>query len=160
MEREAYDRDKVHECLTVHLEDKLEAARLEQAAAGSPQDRGRSVEEERAMALDRYQHRIWQLKDRLSCQVYGPHTEGLVDEFITKFGLGVAKSSKEYVWVLRKVLQTEIRFYAILMQRISADNGDECIYQRKMAKEGRETTSCASNPKAACPNPGPVPSTE
>ena len=160
MENEAYDRDRVHECLNKHLQDKLEAAWAEQAKAGNPEDRGRTAEEERAMALDRYQHRIWQLKDRLSCQVYGPHTEGLVDDFMTKFGFDVDKSSKGYVWVLRKVLQTEIRFYSILMQHMSANNADECLFERKVPQRDPDPTSSASSPKAAAPNPGLSSSTE
>lgn len=160
MENEAYARDRVHECLSKHLQDKLEAACTEQAKAGNPQNRGRTAEEERAIALDRYQHRIWQLKDRLSCQVYGPHTEGLVDDFMTKFGLEMDKSSKDYVWVLRKVLQTEIRFYSILMQRMSANNGDEFLFERKVPQKDLDPTSSASSPKAAFPIPGLSSSTE
>ena len=160
MENASYDRDKVHECLKIHLEDKLETVRAEQKAAGSPHDRGRTAEEERAMALDRYQHRIWQLKDRLSCQMYGPHTHGLVDEFMTKFGLQADRSSKEYVWILRKVLQTEIRFYTLLMQRINEGNGDECLFERKMAQGVNDATSSASGQKATSPNPGLATSVE
>ena len=160
MENEAYDRDRVHECLNKHLQDKLEAAWAELAMAGNPEDRGRTAEEETAMALDRYQHRIWQLKDRLSCQVYGPHTEGLVDDFMTKFGFEMDKSSKDYVWVLRKVLQTEIRFYSILMQRMSANNGDEFLFERKVPQKNPDPTSSASSLKAASPNPGLSSSTE
>ena len=38
----------------------------------------------------------------------------------------------KYVWILRKVLQTEILFYTILMQRMKMDHGQECLFQRKV----------------------------
>jgi hypothetical protein len=132
MHNTAYDRDQVHEYLNMYLQDRLESIQVAADQAGNPEDRGRTAEEERAITLDRYQHRIWQLKDRLSCQVYGPHTEGMVDAFMARFGILAPKTSREYVWILRKVLQTEIRLYTILMQRMSIDHGQESLFQRKV----------------------------
>ena len=133
MYNKAYDRDQVHEYLNMYLQDRLDSIQAAADKDGQLESRGRSAsEEERAMALDRYQHRIWQLKDRLSCQVYGPHTQGMVDEFMARFGISAPKSSREYIWILRKVLQTEIRLYTILMQRMSVDNDQECLFQRKV----------------------------
>ncbi|MFW5970721.1 MAG: hypothetical protein ACOCQT_01345 [Desulfovermiculus sp.] len=159
MENASFDRDLVHEYLNLYLQDKLESAQ-NQGGFGRNAQSGRTVEEEVAMALDRYQHRIWQLKDRLSCQVYGPHTEGLVDEFIVRYGLQVSKSSKEYLWILRKVLQTEIRFYTLLMQRLSSENGDECLFQRKVPGTDPGSTSAASSRTATSPNPDSASSSE
>jgi len=135
MENRVYDRDKIQECLQMHLQDKLESA----WAGGIPGGGGRISETDRAMALDRYQHRIWQLKDRLSCQVYGPHTQGLVDEFMHKFDIQADRSSKEYLWIVRMVLQTEIRYYTILMQGLNAENDEECLFQRKVSGRQEKT---------------------
>lgn len=159
MENSSFDRDQVHEYLNLYLQDKLEGAQ-NQEIFGQNADSGRTLEEEVAIALDRYQHRIWQLKDRLSCQVYGPHTEGLVDEFMARYGLRISKSSKEYIWILRKVLQTEIRFYTLLMQRLSSENGDECLFQRKVPGTESRSTSAASSRKATSPNPDSASSSE
>lgn len=135
MENRAYDRDKIQEYLQMHLQGKLESA----WAGGIPGGGGRISETDRAMALDRYQHRIWQLKDRLSCQVYGPHTKGLVDEFMHKFDIQADRSSKEYLWIVRMVLQTEIRYYTILMQALNAENDEECLFQRKVSGRQEKT---------------------
>jgi|UPI00048050E9 hypothetical protein len=136
MQGGGYDREQLQTCLNTYLQDRLDSfhqAQAEDRAAG-----GRTAEEERSMAMDRYQHRIWQLKDRLSCQVYGPHTESLVDGFISRFGISVSKPSQEYLWILRKVLQTEIRLYTILMHRLSSENGEQFLFQRKVPGKGPE----------------------
>ena len=130
MDNKDHDRERVNECLNIYLQDRLKSFQTDRHDLGTP-GTGKTAQEERAVALDRYQHRIWQLKDRLSCQVYGPHTEGLVDAFMTRFDLWAEKSSREYLWILRKVLQTEIRLYTILMQRLGAEGDEQCLFERK-----------------------------
>ena len=127
MKASPIDQERIQEFLGHYLREKLDAV---PAQSGGGLASGQEAGEDQTLdqvqvnrALDRYQHRIWQLKDRLSCEVYGPHTEGLVDTFLMRYGLSVPKHSKEYLWILRKVLQNEIRFYTLLMQRISGNHG-------------------------------------
>lgn len=72
-------------------------------------------------AMDVYQHRIWQLKDRLSCEVYGPSSQAMTDEILLKCNLKVDRNSQDYIRVLRKVLMTEIEYYSVLMEREKGD---------------------------------------
>jgi hypothetical protein len=66
-----------------------------------------------------YQHRIWQLKDRLSCKVFGPDSESMTDNFLHNHNINIQRHSKEYYVIMRMVLTNEIKFFSYLKERLS-----------------------------------------
>jgi hypothetical protein len=72
---------------------------------------------------ERYQYKIWQLKDRLSYGFFGPDSESLADDFIQQFKISVEKGSVEYYEILREVLNTEIEYYSFLLQQTGEVDG-------------------------------------
>ncbi len=129
------DFDAVQKCLDQNLIERLDEDRWRRKNDGANANSPEHGEENPAVAtsgltnhlkriskqMDIYQHRIWQLKDRLSCEIYGPSSQSMTDELLVKCNLDVDKNSKDYIRVLRKVLMTEIEYYSVLMEREKGD---------------------------------------
>ncbi len=91
--------------------------------------------------MDVYQHRIWQLKDRLSCEIYGPSSQAMTDELMDRCNLKVDRNSQDYIRVLRTVLMTEIEYYSVLMEREKGDPDYESqtvLRARSQAKDRQQ----------------------
>ena len=71
---------------------------------------------------NRLQHRIYQLRDRLSHEIFGRDSESLADAFIARFDLPIEKRSPEYYQILRRVLRLEIEYHSALMERLSGNH--------------------------------------
>jgi len=151
----ALDIAAVYECLNRHLVERLDEDRQRRkegcAGSESPEECAGNPGVATAgltnhlkkisHAMDVYQHRIWQLKDRLSCEVYGPSSQAMTDELLLKCNLKVNRNSQDYIRVLRKVLMTEIEYYNVLMEREKGDPDFESqtvLRARRDIKGGRQ----------------------
>ncbi|HMB32110.1 MAG TPA: hypothetical protein VKN82_09825 [Desulfohalobiaceae bacterium] len=88
---------------------------------------------------EKYQYRIWQLKDRLSYGFFGPDSESLADDFIDNFNILVEKGSNDYYQVLREVLNTEIQFYSFLLQQSGAKDDSISAYYQKLLNSSKDS---------------------
>lgn len=91
--------------------------------------------------LERYQYAIWRMKDRLSYGFFGSSSEKLADDFLSRFGIEVDKHSEEYYSILRRVLQTEMDCYSILMQQERESPEMILDYYRKMLTGRKKPSS-------------------
>ncbi len=146
----AIDSKFLNDCLEKYLQDKLEqhfqtldqekkdpeAETTNRSLKKDPiSANGSSVSasnDEAKKQAERYQYRVWQLKDRLSYGFFGPDSESLADDFIQQFNILVEKGSSDYYQVLREVLNTEIQFYTFLIQLSGEKNGFLSEYYQKI----------------------------
>ncbi|MEF8822509.1 MAG: hypothetical protein V5A14_05545 [Desulfohalobiaceae bacterium] len=101
-------------------------------SAGDGDGKTNTSNEASRKRLERYQYAIWRMKDRLSYGFFGSSSEKLADDFLSRFGIEVEKHSEDYYSILKRVLQTEMDCYSILMQQERESPEMILDYYRKM----------------------------
>ena len=136
--------------LSSYLEQYLQARLKEIPAAmpGSNPGSGKNADgntndsrEASRKRLERYQYAIWRMKDRLSYGFFGSSSEKLADDFLSRFGIAVEKHSEDYYSILKRVLQTEMDCYSVLMQQERESPEMILDYYRRMLKAHKKPSS-------------------
>jgi len=138
--------------LSSYLEQYLQA-RLKEIPAAMPgasnpgsgknagDDGNNNSKEASRKRLERYQYAIWRMKDRLSYGFFGSSSEKLADDFLSRFDIEVKKHSEDYYSILKRVLQTEMDCYSILMQQERESPEMILDYYRKMLTGHKKPSS-------------------
>jgi len=136
------DEQTLSACLEQYLQARLrEIPRAEAKSRASASgervnpDGGRRLEsaaEESRKRAERYQYAVWRIKDRLSYGFFGASSERLADDFLTRFGIETEKGTEEYYRILRRVLQTEMDCYSILIRQEDGDPDSVREYYRRL----------------------------
>lgn len=111
-------------------------------SAGDGDGKTNTSNEASRKRLERYQYAIWRMKDRLSYGIFGSSSERLADDFLGRFDLEVDKRSEAYYRILRRVLQTEMDCYSILIQRENGDPETIRDYYREVLQGRKNPGAC------------------
>ena len=145
------DEQTLSRCLEQYLRARLEeipsseprASNPGSASGTNPGDRRRETAGEASRKrTERYQYAIWRMKDRLSYGFFGSSSERLADDFLARSGLEGEKHSEEYYRILRRVLQTEMDCYSILIQRENGDPETVRDYYRNILQGRKNPDMC------------------
>ena len=136
------DEQTLSACLEQYLQARLREIPLSQAGSRASSsgrsanpdsgDRERIAAEASRKRAERYQYAVWRIKDRLSYGFFGASSEKLADDFLARFGIETEKGSEEYYRILRRVLQTEMDCYSLLIRQEHGDPDSVREYYRRL----------------------------
>ncbi len=145
------DEQTLSNCLEQYLQARLEEIPASESRSRKPGScantssgdcRRETANEASRKRAERYQYAIWRMKDRLSYGIFGSSSERLADDFLGRFDLEVDKRSEEYYRILRRVLQTEMDCYSILVQRENGDPETIRDYYREVLQGRKNPGAC------------------
>lgn len=145
------DEQTLSNCLEKYIQARLEEIPASESRQRNPGSRANTssgdsrretANEASRKRAERYQYAIWRMKDRLSYGIFGASSERLVDDFLARFGIEVEKRSEGYYRILRRVLQTEMDCYSILIQRENGDPEAVRDYYRRVLQGRKNPGSC------------------